>query len=107
MQNLIAAASWSDSSGASPAPLVDLEVVFANITRIALGLAAIALFVMFIVGGFKFITAGSDPKAAESAKKTLTSAVLGVVLLALAYLILTLIANFTGLTNLTNFTVTQ
>jgi len=107
MKNLIAATSWYDSSGASPAPLSDLEVVFASITRVALGLAAIALFVMFIIGGFKLITAGSDPKAAESAKKTVTSAVLGVVLLALAYLILTLIANFTGLTNLTNFTVTQ
>jgi ABC-type transport system involved in multi-copper enzyme maturation permease subunit len=107
MQNLIAATSWSDSSGASPAPLVDLEVLFAKIIGVALGFAAIALFAMFIMGGFKYITAGSDPKAAESAKKTLTYAVGGVALLALAYLILQLIANFTGLNTLTNFVIYQ
>lgn len=106
MGNLIAQ-SWSDSSGDTPAQLTDLEVVFASIVKVALGFAAIGLFVMLVIGGFKYITAGSDPKAAESAKKTLTYAIGGVVLLALAYLILTLIANFTGLDTLTNFTIYQ
>jgi hypothetical protein len=103
MQNLIAQ-NWSDSSGENPAQISDLEAVFANIIKYALGLAAIALFVMIVIGGFKYITAGSDPKAAESAKKTLTYAVAGLVVLVLAFLILRLIKEITGV-NITEFNV--
>jgi len=106
MNNLLAQ-GWSNPSGNNPAQLSDLEVVFASVVKYALGFAAIALFVMFTVGGFKYITAGSDPKAMEAAKKTLTYAIGGVVLLALAFLILKLLSVITNIPDLTTFTIRQ
>lgn len=73
-----------------------LEVVFSNILVVAVSLAVLALFVMMLVGGFKFLTAGGDPKAASSAKLTLTYAIIGIALMAGAYLIFKLIEFFTG-----------
>lgn len=78
------------------ATIGDLEGVFENVVTAVLGFAGIVLFIMLVVGGFKYITAGDDPKSVEQAKKTLTFAILGIVLLASAYLILRLIEQITG-----------
>lgn len=92
----------------SPPPtLQDLENTFGNAVQVILGLSGIVLFIMFITAGFKFITAGGDPKAMESAKHTLTYAVIGIVVIALSYLILNLIGSFTGATNVTIFKIYQ
>ena len=77
-------------------PLSELGTVFSNVVQVALGLAGIVLFVMLIVGGFKYITAGGDPKGIEAAKKTLTYAIGGMVLVVLSFLILRFIGVFTG-----------
>jgi hypothetical protein len=61
---------------------------------------------MLIVGGIKYTTSGGDPKSVESAKKTLTYAILGMVLVASAYLILRLIGEFTG-ADVTNFVIVR
>ena len=52
---------------------------------------------MLIIGGFKYLTAGDNPQAKESAQKTITSALLGLALLIGAWLIITLLEKFTGL----------
>lgn len=94
-------------SGATddPKKLSDLEGVFGNVVNVALGFAGIALFVMLIIGGFKYITAGGDPKGIEGAKKTLTYAIGGMVLVVLSFLILKFIGVFTGAENITNFKI--
>lgn len=81
----------------TPLQIRDLEAVFARVLNIALGFAGIAFFLMFVVGGFKYLTSGGDPKNAESARKTLTFAVGGLVFITLSYLILVFISEFTGL----------
>ena len=78
------------------ATLQGLEGVFQNLVSVVLGFAGIALFLMLVVGGYKYITSGGDPKSVESAKNTLTYAIVGIVLLASAYLILRFIGVFTG-----------
>lgn len=83
----------------------DLESVIGNVVRSALGLAGIVLFVLLLVGGFKFITSGGDPKAVESAKNTLTHAIIGLVIILASYLVLVLIKELTGV-DVTNFSVT-
>lgn len=87
------------------AKISDLEVVFGRVVGFALGLAGIALFVLLLVGGFKFITSGGDPKAVESAKSTLTHAIIGLIVILVSYLILVLIKELTGV-DVTNFSVT-
>lgn len=73
-----------------------LEGVFSSLISVALGLAGIALFIMLVIGGLRYITSGGDPKAAEAARRTLTFAILGMVLVASAFLILRFIGRFTG-----------
>jgi hypothetical protein len=73
------------------------EVIFRNILNIAVELAVVVLFIFLVIGGFKFITSGGDPKATESAKNTLTYAILGLVLLIGIWLILNFIEYFTGI----------
>src|SRR3989344_6669770 len=88
------------------ATLGGLEGLFDNVISAALALGGIILFVMLIIGGFTYITAGDDPQNAEAAKKTLTTAIGGMVLIALAFLILRVIATFTG-AGVTEFTIFQ
>jgi hypothetical protein len=77
--------------------LLCLEVVFEKILNVAVELAVVVLFIFLVIGGFKFITSGGDPKATESAKNTLTYAILGLVLLIGIWLILNFIQYFTGI----------
>ena len=93
--------NWSVNAD-TPAPLSDLEVVFSKVVGVVLGFAGIAFFVLLLLSGFKFMTAGGDPKALESAKKTLTYAIGGLVVILLSYLILELIKAITGV-NVTTF----
>jgi len=78
------------------AQLSDLQDVFGNVVGVALGFAGVVLFIMLLVGGFRYITAGGDPKGVEGAKKTLTYAIGGMVLIALSFLIIRFIEEFTG-----------
>lgn len=82
----------------------DFELIFERIVTIALGFAGIAVFIMFLIGGFKYLTSGGDPKAVEEAQKTLTYAIGGLILIALSFLILVFLSNFTGV-DLTKFTI--
>ena len=102
---IVRAADFIDPTGEQPAQIKDLEAVFSNLVNTLLGFGAIILFVMLIVGGFRYLTAGGDPKAVEAARGTLSSAITGIVIVVLAFLILQFIQNFTG-ANVTEFRVT-
>jgi hypothetical protein len=88
------------------ATIGNLNCLFGNVVKVALGLAGVVLFVILLVGGLKYITAGSDPKAAEGAQKTITYAIGGLILILLSFLILVLIKAITGV-DVTQFTVVQ
>lgn len=88
------------------ATLQDLEGLFSNVVGIILGIAGITFFILLLSSGFKFITSGGDPKALEGAKKTLTYAIGGLIVIILSYLILVLIKELTGV-DVTIFKVTQ
>lgn len=79
-----------------PAQISDIVTVLKNIITILAPAAGVAFFIMLLVGGYKFITSGGDPKAVGSARATLTYAVIGIILVVASWLILQLIANLTG-----------
>lgn len=79
----------------APAQLADLNQIFASILGVAARLAGLAALGMIVVGGFKFLTAGGDPKAAEQAKHTLTWAIGGLAALIGAWFLLRLIFTLT------------
>jgi TRAP-type C4-dicarboxylate transport system permease small subunit len=92
-----------ENIGGSDVPTIKcFEVVFSNILTAVVSLAVLALFVMLIVGGFKYLTSAGDQKAAASAKQTMTYAVVGIALMVLAFIIFRLIEYFTGV-SVTNF----
>ena len=88
------------------AQLSDFECLFSNVVGIILGIAGITFFVLLLSSGFKFITSGGDPKALEGAKKTLTYAIGGLIVILLSFLILLLIKQITGV-DVTIFKVVQ
>ncbi|HLD41929.1 MAG TPA: hypothetical protein VJB06_02750 [archaeon] len=103
--------NWADSgclqtvNGTPDIPTIQcLEVVFRNILFVAVGLAVLALFVMFLIGGFKYLTSGGDPKATTAAQQTLTYAIMGLGLMSIAFLIFKIIESFTGV-NVTTFSI--
>lgn len=88
-----------------PATISQLEDVFSSLLSAVIPLAGIVLFIMLIIAGFQYITSAGDPKKAGAATNTLTFAVLGLVLVALAYLIIVVIAEFTGVDGILEFQV--
>ena len=70
--------------------------------KISFVLAGLILLFYFILGGIGMISSAgkSDPKAAETAKATITSAVIGFVVVFTAYWIVKLIGNLLGFTNI-------
>jgi len=89
-----------------PATLSDLEIYFSRFVSVAIEFGGIALFVMLLIGGFNYLTSGGNPQQAEAAKKTITYAIFGIVLLEMSFLILKLIQEFTGV-NVTEFKITN
>jgi TRAP-type C4-dicarboxylate transport system permease small subunit len=89
-----------------PATFIDLEDMFQGVISSLLALAGIAIFLMLIIGGFKYILSGGNPEAAAGARRTITYAIIGLVLVASAYLILFLIETITG-AQVTDFTIFQ
>ena len=87
------------------ATIQSLETLFLNVLNVIVALAGVALFLMFVVSGFSFLFSGGDPKKLEQARGTLTNAIIGLVIIVAAYLILRLIGVFTGVTDITTFTV--
>ena len=81
-----------------------LECIFDRLVGYFLALAGVLFFLMLIVGGYKYITSGGDPKSVEFAKKTLTYAIGGLIFIAVSFLILRFIEVFTG-ARITNFTI--
>lgn len=53
--------------------------------------AGILLFLYLLVAGIQLITSGGNPKVVEAAKSRITNAVIGAVVITLAYLVIKLI----------------
>lgn len=88
------------------ATIKGFELIFQKILNVAVGFAVVVLFLFLVIGGFKFLTSGGDPKATESAKNTLTYAILGLALLIGIWFILLFIEKLTGI-KVTEFKIGQ
>ena len=81
-----------------------LVPLFESLVKAVVSLGGVALFLMLLVGGFNFLFSGGDPKKLEQARGTVTQAIVGIIIMSLAYLILLTIQRFTGV-NVTEFSV--
>lgn len=71
-------------------------VIVGNVIFWLLILAGIVALVLIIISGFKFVTSGGEAKQAEGARKTLTYAIIGLVVVLLSFAIVATIAQVTG-----------
>lgn len=83
-----------------------LEPLFKNVVSSLVALAGVTLFVILIIGGYNFLFSGGDQKKLEKARGTITNAIIGIVVIVVAYLILAFIKEFTGV-DVTLFNIIQ
>lgn len=83
--------------GPPPAGLDQIESIFKNVVSVIVGLAFMTMLVLIVWAGIKYLTSGGEPKAVASAHQTVTWALLGIIFMAVAWLVLQLIRTFTGI----------
>jgi hypothetical protein len=97
---------WGDCVVNGVATLRCIPVLFNNLVSAALMFVGVVAIIMIIYGGIKFINSGGDQKATTEARKILTFAVLGVILVLGSFAIIYFIGFLTGssdcITNLDN-----
>lgn len=83
-------------------PFTGIPQTVSLVLNLALAVAGIVLIFFFIIGGINLIgSAGkNDPQKAEQAKKTITSAVIGFVIVFASYWIVKLIGQLIGVNDL-------
>ena len=71
----------------------DLPVVIQNILSIVIGVCGLVAVVYIIIGGYNYMTSSGDSAKIEKAKKTITYAVIGLIVCALAFVIVNFVIN--------------
>lgn len=84
-----------------------IPAVVQNIIYAAFLFAGIVAVILIIYSGIKFVLSGGDPKQVEGARKTMTYAIIGFVLILLSFAILNLISTVTGVNCITFFGFTN
>jgi hypothetical protein len=72
------------------------QCLLANIFSVAIGVIGFAGFIMLIWGSIKYIRSGGDSGGIKSARDTMTFAVVGLVVSLTAFMLVNIIAEFTG-----------
>ncbi|MFA4871729.1 MAG: hypothetical protein WC610_01565 [Patescibacteria group bacterium] len=65
----------------------DLKLIIGAIVKVFLGFMGIVMVVLIIYGGFLWMTAAGDAKKVDNAKEILKSAVIGIIIILVAYAI--------------------
>lgn len=73
----------------------DLKATVINVIQWVLGILALVCVIMIIIGGVMLMTPTSEEKA-EKAKKTITAAVIGLIVVLLAWAIVIFVAGTTA-----------
>lgn len=72
-------------------PQVDLVTFIGNLVRVFLGIIGIVLVLLIMYGGFIWMTAEGDPGKVDKAKKILTNAIIGLIIILASFAITTFI----------------
>jgi uncharacterized membrane protein len=84
-----------------------IPIILSNLINAALIFSGIVAVIFIIIGGFKYIRSGGDPKQVDGARKTLTFAIIGLILVLLSFFILFMISSFTGVDCIRTFGFTN
>jgi len=79
--------------GGGPAGETTLGGLILSIINIFLAVAGLTAVLFLIIGGVRYIVAAGNEEQVESAKKTVTHAIIGLVIITLSFVIVRVIAN--------------
>jgi len=80
-----------------PTQLADINdpiIIVRGIIRFILLLAFVIAFIMLLIGGIRWIMAGGDEKSVEKARNTITAALIGLVVILVAYALIRIVELF-------------
>lgn len=84
----------SDPTGVSSSiPDHSIEGVILEVIQFALGFAMLIAIAFVIIGGYRYIFDGGNGDQAEKGKKTITNALIGIVVIILSYTIVTVVSH--------------
>lgn len=78
--------------------LTSLGGIINTVVPYLFGAAGLLLLLYLIWGGFSYMLSGGDPKAVESAKQKITNAVIGFVIIFVAYWLVQILGMVFGIT---------
>lgn len=98
---------WSDNYCTinGVATIQGLQCLLSNVFSVAITFIGLAAFVMLIIGSFGYLLSGGNTKGTDQARSTITFAIVGIVVALSAFIILNLVANFTGVEEVTQFEI--
>ena len=82
-------------------PINNVVSVVRAIIQFILVVAFVLAFIMLLIGGIRWITAGGDEKAVGSARNMITAALIGLVVVLVAYALIKLVETFFGVNIIT------
>lgn len=101
--------SWSgvcvSQTDPDVATIQGLQCLMANVLSVFLTVLGITGFIMLIVGSMRWLLSGGNSQNVDKAGKTMTFAVVGIVVSLSSFIILRLIAEFTGVQTILNFSI--
>lgn len=87
------------------ATIQGLECLIANVFTVIITLIGLAAFVMFIIGSVRWLISGGNSSNVDKARNTMTYAVMGIVIALSAFIVINLIAGFTGVETIKTFRI--
>jgi hypothetical protein len=79
--------------------------IFRNAITLIFTVASVSAVIMFLWGAVKWILSGGDKEAIAAARKKIVAALVGLVILALSFLVLSLVGVFVGINPLKNLKI--
>lgn len=76
-----------------------IDTVISDVLLFVFSIAGLVAFIFIIIAGFTYLTGGGDQNSIEKSKKTLTNAIIGLVIVLFSYFLTHLLLSFFGLGN--------
>lgn len=84
------------TQGPKVASICTLNDYFRSVVQILTVIGGFAFFIMTVVGGYKYLTSGGNPQTTAAARNIITFAVIGLILMILAWIILIFVQTLRG-----------
>ncbi len=75
---------------------ITLPDIISTVIKLILIVAALIAFIFLVIGGIKWIVSGGDKEATAAAQKTITAALVGLIIVFSAWAIIKLLETFFG-----------